>query len=279
MWRAALASFSLHAIACDATVLTAAPPHVLTPELLAEFERRGHVATRSLLTKDEFHAAVDPLWAVARAQGGAAAARKAELLADQSTLPFAQVTNPHELNPAARRLATLPALLATAAALLGVASVRLYQTSLFQKRPKDAETAWHADLWTVPLNTNNYITLWLPLHRVEAEDAPLFYQTGTHLFAAAEDGEDGIRIPPPGELGVHHCPLEPGDATWHHGWTMHGSPPLAAAEEGRAAPSRLAFTASYFADQEHVVGDALSALASRRRGHSSIEVEFAAAKA
>lgn len=244
-----------------------------------EFQIQGHVATRGVLTPADFAAAAGPMWEIAEAEEAAAAARKAEAMraagehtAMPSALPFVQVHNPSKRHAAARRLASSPALIATAAALLGVASVRLYQDSLFWKRPGNGITPWHADLWTVPLNTNHFITVWLPLHRVGAGDSPLFYRSGTHCSDfGGEPGAADQDVEDPGLAGESHAPLEEGDATWHHGWTMHGAPPLA---EGS---SRLAYTAAYYSDEAPVVGGALEELAARRRGHSWLEVDSVAA--
>lgn len=246
----------------------------ISPRNLMEFEWKGHTVTRGLLSPTDFRAVASPLRELAEAEEAAAAARKAEAMRPGDTsggpLPFVQVFNPHKKHAATRRLALAPALLATAAALLGVASVRLYQDSLFWKRPGHGETSWHADLWTVPIATNHFVSVWLPLHRVDAGTSPLFYLP--QMQEETGPGADPKILPAPGVTGEHHAPLEEGDATWHHGWTIHGAPPLA-----EDAPSRLAYTAAYYSDEVPVTGEALDALASRRRGHSSIEVESASA--
>jgi ectoine hydroxylase-related dioxygenase (phytanoyl-CoA dioxygenase family) len=228
------------------------------------------VATRGLLAPEEFAAAAGPLWDIAEEERLAAESRKAEAMratgereSVPSALPFVQVHNPSKRHSAARRLALSPALLGAAAALLGVAGVRLYQDSLFWKRPGNGITAWHADLWTVPLDTNNFITVWLPLHRVGEGGSPLFYQSGTHCPDFG--GGEPAGAADPGQAGESHTPLEEGDATWHHGWTLHGAPPL-----GRGG-ARLAYTASYYSDEAPVLGSALEELTARRRGHSWLE--------
>mmetsp|Transcript_89473 Transcript_89473/g.252031 ORF Transcript_89473/g.252031 Transcript_89473/m.252031 type:complete len:320 (+) Transcript_89473:132-1091(+) len=247
---------------------------------VADFDRQGHVVTRGLFSPSEFAELAAPLRSVAEAEEAAAAARKAEAMqirgAQGKPLPFVQVFNPHKRHAAARRLAFAPVLAATAAALLGVASVRLYQDSLFWKRPGNDATAWHADLWTVPISTNHFVSMWLPLYRVGVGQSPLFYRTGTHHESAPETPDpEHLRLAGnperaigPDHVGEHHAPLEVGDATWHHGWTVHGAPPLAQGEE-----ARLAYTAAFYSDETPILGDDLDALAARRWGASSIEVD------
>jgi len=246
----------------------------LPPGSLMEFQWKGHTVTRGLMAAAEFAELAAPLRAVAEAEEQAAARRKAEAMRlhgrDVEALPFVQVLNPHRKHAAARTLALAPALMAAAAAFLGVATVRLYQDSLFWKRPGHGDTAWHADLWTVPLNTNHFVTVWLPLQRVDPGCSPLFYLSQTE--GDSGPGADPAGLPRPGVIGEHHAPLAEGDATWHHGWTLHGAPPVAG-----GASERLAYTAAYYSDEVPVLGKALEGLASRRRGHSSIEVDSASA--
>lgn len=231
-------------------------PRVPPAGELLEFERHGHVATRGLLTPAEFAGVAADLREVAFREQEAAA-RHAVWSMEEAGLgdmapPFLQTFNPHRRHAAARQLALSPLLAATAAALLGVRCVRLYQTSLFRKRPDDDVTSWHADLWTAPLMTNSFVTMWLPLRGIGARgDSPLFFQSKTHRDLAravyVEDmeelGIDPDNVPAPGEFGSSHAPLREGDATWHHGWTIHGAP-----EVSSDAGERFAYTASYFAD-------------------------------
>lgn len=100
-----------------------------------------------------------------------------------SDIPFLQLFHLWREHDVAKRIACSPALGKIAAQLLGVPAVRLYQDSLFVKRPGDGPTEWHSDLNMAPLDTNSYITCWIPLHNVpRGEDggSGLAYGTGSH---------------------------------------------------------------------------------------------------
>lgn len=238
-------------------VLKAPEPPRLSLETLLSFEREGHVATRGLFESSEFKSIAETLRAIAAEEERAAARHAAKVMKDQGLdsdpPPFLQAFNPHRRHAAARQLALSPILAGTAAALLGASCVRLYQDALFWKRPGHDATAWHADLWTAPLATNSHVTVWIPLQMVTEDLSPLVFRSGTHRDLASREHEDVLEdlgidpydVPSPGEFGDHHAPLNLGDATWHHGWVIHGAPPL-----GQNAPpeGRLAYTASYFAD-------------------------------
>lgn len=260
-----------------AVELPGAPARPLATELLLAFERQGHVATRGLLSQDVFAEVSAGLRAVAEEDRALAQAHAEEFASyawdpeadaaeggdpgqgeelQMTSPPFLQYFNPHRRHDVARRLAFSPALAATAAALLGVACVRLYQDCIFWKQGDHDATSWHADLWTAPVASNKAVTVWLPLHRVGEEDAPLYFQTGSHrdmaIYVHRDELGDAVD-PPPGQFGEHHAPLEEGDATWHHGWTIHGAPPLEGGADGRG---RMAYAATYFAEGATVLHSA-----------------------
>lgn len=100
-----------------------------------------------------------------------------------SDIPFLQLFHLWRDHDVAKRIACSPALGKIAAQLLDVPAVRLYQDSLFVKRPGDGPTEWHSDLNMAPLDTNAYITCWIPLHDVpcgEDGGSGLAYGTGSH---------------------------------------------------------------------------------------------------
>jgi len=245
----------LFAVVGLALIEASIPSKPLPLQHLLAFEREGHVVTRGLLSQDEFQLYAKQLRSIAEGERYGAASHSASTM-DNGGLashppPFLQNFNPHRRHHIAKELAMLPALAATAAALLGVSCVRLYQDAIFWKRPGDDLTMWHADLWTSPISTNRFVSVWLPLQHVSLKDSPLFFRSRTHHDIAGlvhdeehlELGVDPDDVPDPGIFGEHHAPLAEGDATWHHGWTIHGAPALA-----NDSPGRLAYTASYFED-------------------------------
>ena len=58
--------------------------------------------------------------------------------------------------------------------------VRLYQSCVFVKPPGFGETNWHSDANMVPLDTNRFVTLWLPLRPLQEDDAALVFASGSH---------------------------------------------------------------------------------------------------
>ena len=144
---------------------------------------------------------------------------------------------------------TGPRLASAAAALLGAPRVRLYQSCVFVKRPGFGRTNWHSDLRMAPLDTNAFVTAWVPLRAVRGgeADSGLVVAEGSHRDFALPFWRD-LRGPGP-DLGsrgykvVGVAPLAAGDASWHHGWAVHAAPP-----QPPGSPGRAALAVSFFAD-------------------------------
>eukprot|EP00747_Dinoflagellata_sp_TGD_P180409 gnl/TRDRNA2_/TRDRNA2_32825_c0_seq1.p1 gnl/TRDRNA2_/TRDRNA2_32825_c0~~gnl/TRDRNA2_/TRDRNA2_32825_c0_seq1.p1 ORF type:complete len:476 (+),score=60.57 gnl/TRDRNA2_/TRDRNA2_32825_c0_seq1:137-1429(+) len=177
------------------------------------------------------------------------------------TVPFLQFFNLWRNSSAVLQLLSSEAIAGTAAALLGVSdkkSLRLYQDALFVKRPGDGETHWHSDLGVVPLDTNDYVTCWLPLQPIPSEEdggSGLIFASGSHRDIARliwhadeeEDEEEGEQADtsmrgPAGPSEATAGEMQVGDATWHHGWLLHAAGP------NPMPDARLALAASFFVD-------------------------------
>mmetsp|Transcript_20877 Transcript_20877/g.53320 ORF Transcript_20877/g.53320 Transcript_20877/m.53320 type:complete len:342 (+) Transcript_20877:75-1100(+) len=168
----------------------------------------------------------------------------------EGAIPFMQGFNLWRSCEVVRELASSPALAGTASQLLGARRVRLYQDSLFVKRPGDGPTHWHSDLAMSPLDTNAFVTVWLPCQPVPAEKdggSGLVFASGSHRDVGLHFWHSGGTSKPadaslrgyeeysPGALAL-------GDATWHHGWTLH------TASANPLPSARVALAFSFFAD-------------------------------
>ena len=197
---------------------------------------------------------------------------------NKSDLPFLQnfntwraaPTTDDHLLPTVTKLCLSPYLAQTASILLNSPTVRLYQDSLFHKRPGDGWTPWHSDARMAPFDTSKMITFWIPLQNVPALDqggTGLLFVDGSHSDFAlpywngaegkeyerleerygSEGDEDG---------GVsNHMPLAVGDITVHNGWTLHCAE---AAEFLEVGKDRYAFAITYVDGRAEVREDVLS---------------------
>ena len=251
-------------------------PPVLPPDHLLAFERAGHCTVHGLAPQMQRNLpAIDAAYASqqlaihrqklrvllgddalikeersAADEGALLAALRRRLAAlPEGSAPFLQAFNLWRTSAEVAELAASPALAGAAAALLGVDRVRLYQDSLFVKRPGDGQTHWHSDLAMSPLDTNSFVTCWLPLQSVPAETdggSGLVFASGSHRDVALHywhgDSSEATDCDDRGYAESEAAALALGDATFHHGWTLHCASPNQLRKPRRA----LAF--SYFAD-------------------------------
>lgn len=170
---------------------------------------------------------------------------------------FLQYFNLHRLSDEARTAALSPRFGFWAARLLGVPAVRLYQDALFVKRPGHGPTQWHSDLGLAPFDTNHFITAWValtPVPDAAAGGSGLSFARGSHRDFAFPYFND-IRDPSMDLEGRYEVEdasaFELGDATFHHGWTLHSAAPAPDADTGTAAcreQPRVAWALSFVAD-------------------------------
>ncbi|GAQ88817.1 hypothetical protein KFL_004610120 [Klebsormidium nitens] len=239
---------------------------------LLQFERTGHVLVRQLVPEEAMEECAEEIWAAAREQELEAYRHRVAVLcpgvdassvsnieqalavlAEHATdeLGFLQMFNLHRYSRTVRELVTSPRLARVAADLLGASKVRLYQDCLFLKQPGFGATNWHSDLNMVPLDTNAFVTLWIPLRAMDEDDSGLLFASGSHRdFSLAywQDLEGMEDLERREYLLEDHGALDLGDATCHHGWCLHYASPQPEDSDARAALS-----ISYFADGARVL--------------------------
>lgn len=136
---------------------------------------------------------------------------------------------------------------AVAAQLMASQTVRLYNDHLLVKEPgTDTPTPWHQDGVYFQLSGDQIISIWIGLDPVRRETGAMSFVTGSHRAgkmyrpvtfatgaATASDAFDGplpdIDADPVAYPTVCH-EMDPGDVTFHHALTLHGS-------QGNASPS------------------------------------------
>lgn len=237
-------------------------------ERLLQFEREGFLRCPGFLTASEVEALRSALREACSTQeaelaalrhqvrvhcGPAAAASgrgKKEYeallqpLEECGDLSFLQYFNLHRTSSTLRSAALSPRLAFWAASLLAVPRVLLYQDALFVKRPGDGPTRWHSDLGLAPFDTNSFVTIWIALTPVPAEGgSSLCFAKRSHRdFALPYHGDPAEGLDgryEEEEVGELH----PGDATCHHGWTLHSADGLPVDAPGARVAWALCFIA------------------------------------
>jgi len=177
--------------------------------------------------------------------------------------PLHYVNKIHTVFQSAFELVTHPRVLDIVEAMLGP-NILLYNSNYIIKEPRtDAYIAWHQDLtyWGLA-DDDAQISMWLALSRATAESGCMVMLPGTHKRGRAEH----VEVPGDGNIlllgqqivdvdesmGVH-ASLAPGEASFHHGWTIHRSAPNISDDR------RIGFNVQYVAPHNAQAGTAHTA--------------------
>lgn len=140
----------------------------------------------------------------------------------------------HTILRSPMELATLPGVLDIVEQLIGP-DILLYNVTYVVKDPgSTAHVSWHQDLTYWGLSHDDQVSMWLALSPATAESGcmrmlPGSHRTGRHAHETTEDDSNvlfqGQTVHGISEDDAVMCPLQPGQASFHHGWTLHASMP------------------------------------------------------
>ncbi|MYE81218.1 MAG: phytanoyl-CoA dioxygenase family protein [Gammaproteobacteria bacterium] len=156
----------------------------------------------------------------------------------------------HTILTSPLELATHPRALDTVTALIGQ-DVLLWNATYIVKEPgTSAHVSWHQDLAYWGLDGEDEVSMWLALSRTDESNGCMRMAPGSHRAGCARhrttaDAENvlyqGQTVDGVDEATAVGCSLMPGEASFHHGWTLHASGPNHGAER------RIGFNAQYIA--------------------------------
>lgn len=220
----------------------------IKPEQAEAFRRDGHTLTRNLLSPDEVSAYRGAINEAAYTYN-----TEKRKLEDRDTYgkAFLQIMNLWEADEAVRKFTLAKRFAKVAADLLGVENVRIYHDQALYKEPGGGFTPWHQDQYYWPLNTNNTVTMWMPLIDINDDMGMLTFASSSQNagfvenVAISDESEAVLEkfIKDKGFTITHAKSMSAGDATWHYGWTLHS----AGCNKSKDV-TREVMTVIYFAD-------------------------------
>ena len=201
----------------------------ITPETIAAFQRDGHAVVRGLASPEEIAEFRPPIEAsVARL------ATRMPALEERDTYgkAFLQAHNLWTRNETTKRFVFSARFARVAAELMGVSGVRLYHDQALFKEPGGGHTPWHQDQTYWPLETDDTITMWMPLVDVPPDVGTMTFAKGSHrhgdlgkyIIGDESEAKFSEIVDQMGLVGETHGALKAGDATFHRGWTLHRAP-------------------------------------------------------
>lgn len=161
-------------------------------------------------------------------------------------------------------LATNPLLLDIVEQMIGP-DILLYNATYIIKEPHtDAHVSWHQDLTYWGLSHDDQVAVWLALSPATRESGCMRMVPKSHLNGQIEhhltdDGNNvlfqGQTVKGVTEAEAVYCELQPGQASFHHGWTLHASMPNISDDR------RIGLNINYFAPHvRQIKGDHDTAL-------------------
>lgn len=218
---------------------------------IAEYRNDGHILLKKVAPASSLEEIREPMREAVRT---VMSAKDPQGRVEQYGGMFQQVTNVWRHHPALQAFIFAKRFAKIAADLMGVTGVRLYHDQALFKPPGGKGTPWHQDQFYWPLDTVHMITMWMPLVEVTAQSGTMLFASGSHkegpLVDKAISGESDSffeeLIPRKGYPVVEYA-LEPGDATFHAGWTVH------AAHANTGKVMREVITIIYYADGARIM--------------------------
>jgi len=208
----------------------------------------------------------DGLLSPVRIIDGSEATRHRSLLesAEEKLGPLHYVNKIHTVMSSPLELATHPTVLDTVEALIGH-DILLYSTTYIIKEPHtETYVAWHQDLtyWGLA-DDDAQVSMWLALAPATVESGCMMMIPGSHKGGRGEHVEDpgdgnvlqlGQRLARVDDAEVATpCALSPGEASFHHGWTIHTSAPNTTDDR------RIGLNVQYVAPHNKQAGRSMSA--------------------
>jgi ectoine hydroxylase-related dioxygenase (phytanoyl-CoA dioxygenase family) len=179
----------------------------LTDDQIVEFRTNGHIALNKVADIHEVNV-VRPIIS--------------EIVGSQE--PFQrtnirEVTGLWRMDRTIERFVTSRRLARIVSQLMQVPAVHLFFDAALYKKPRDKHTQWHQDHSDWAFDTDNIITLWMPLVNLQLNMGTLTYFTGSHKL-----GRSTLKTAIQQNYAqTHYTSLEAGDAIFHNGWTWHSS--------------------------------------------------------
>jgi ectoine hydroxylase-related dioxygenase (phytanoyl-CoA dioxygenase family) len=215
------------------------------------YQRDGHIFLRGVASKEEV-AAYRPI--ITEVLKSVVESKDSQGRVDDYSSLFLQVTNVWRMSEALKRFVFARRFAKIAAELMGVDGVRLYHDQVLFKPPGGKQTPWHQDQYYWPLDTENTITMWMPLVDVPKEMGPMMFAAGSHKLGYLGDrpiSEDAHEYFASiiGEKGFDsvNYELEAGDATFHSGLLLHSAHP------NTTDQTREVITIIYYADGARIL--------------------------
>lgn len=185
----------------------------------------------------------------------------------------------HTLLTSPLELATLPRVLDIVETMIGPDILLFNATYIIKEPHSPSHVSWHQDLTYWGLSDDDQVTLWLALSPATAESGCMRMIPGSHKLGRQEhttgDDKTNVLLQAQTIAGVEEdkatmCPLAPGEASFHHGWTMHASMPNIS--DDRRIGLNVQYLAPHVRQTKHDMDTAILVRGTDRYNHFGVDI-------
>ena len=224
---------------------------ILPRENINEFKEKGHTLVKEVLTPEEI-TAYRPV--IVDAAGRYNTEKRKMEERDTYGKAFLQIMNLWRVDEDVKKFVLAKRLGKIAADLMGVENVRIYHDQALFKEAGGGPTPWHQDQYYWPIDTNNTVTMWMPLVDIDVDMGMLTFASGSFTegsifnFEISDESEDAFdNYVKDHNFAISRAKtMNAGDATWHRGFTIHQAP------GNNSSKMRQVMTIIYVADGARV---------------------------
>lgn len=144
------------------------------------------------------------------------------------------ISKVHTILDFAAELATQPKILDVVEQLIGPDIMLFDVTYIIKEANNAAHVSWHQDLTYWGFSNDQQVSMWLALSPASEQSGcmrmiPKSHKNGQLVHHDEKDETNvlfrGQTVKDVAEETSIMCPLKPGEASFHHGWTLHASMP------------------------------------------------------
>jgi ectoine hydroxylase-related dioxygenase (phytanoyl-CoA dioxygenase family) len=233
------------------SLLNLSQDYLLLDEQIEAYQRNGHILLKGVCSAEEIRTYEPPIKAAVERYN-----TELRPLAERDTygMAFLQIMNLWVRDEVVKRYTLARRFARIAAQLMGVKGVRIYHDQALFKEPGGGITPWHQDEYYWPLDTDNTLTMWMPLVDVTPDMGTLVFASGSQAtgylgkLPISDESEALFKrfVTEKGFQLVPGASMAAGDATFHSGWTMHTAP------GNQSSICREVMTVIYMADGAHI---------------------------
>lgn len=216
-------------------------------EIKADYERDGYVSGIELISEAE-----------------AQHHRKRLESAEQEFGNMHYKSKAHTLLTSPLELATMPSTLDIVEQMIGPDILLYNVTYIIKEANTPSHVSWHQDLTFWGLSHDDQVSMWLALSPATPKSGCMRMIPGSHMGGVYEhktmDDETNVLLQSQTIEGVDEtksvmCPLKPGEASFHHGWTLHASMPNKSSD--RRIGLNIQYLASHVRQTKHDMDTAM----------------------